>query len=128
MMLTTALSSYLPPEFPNMAPILTIVKPQLQHRIIRKNDPQQTLTGHEKLRDWQPHASLAKIVKELEQALVLQPPVLLSPEPAAAAAAGSGATPQGATNPRPTAVTPPYPNSVLSPPSMPPKPAAMQTG
>ncbi|KAJ3096198.1 Vacuolar protein sorting-associated protein 37A [Phlyctochytrium planicorne] len=75
----------LPPNFPDGAPTI-VVKPPLVHPWIGANS---IVTGHEKLRSWNQHMSLGKIVQEVVQEFVARNPAKANP------LVGSGGGSQG---------------------------------
>ncbi|KAJ3215110.1 Vacuolar protein sorting-associated protein 37A [Dinochytrium kinnereticum] len=65
----------LPNTFPDLPPTIT-VKPNVVHPWI---GPNSHITGHEKLKKWNQHMSLAKIVQEIVQEFVARNPVKVNP-------------------------------------------------
>ena len=69
--LTIFLSILLPPSFPNGPPVF-VVKPHVRHAWI---NAQGYLVGHDKLSNWSQHASLGKIVKDINIEFSIRPPI-----------------------------------------------------
>eukprot|EP01135_Chromosphaera_perkinsii_P011628 Nk52_evm11s2462 gene=Nk52_evmTU11s2462 len=65
----------LPADFPNRVPVFQ-VRPPLRQRWV---DTQMYVVGHEKIRNWNPHISLGKMVSEILRDFIDHPPQLIGP-------------------------------------------------
>ncbi|KAI8811949.1 hypothetical protein BJ742DRAFT_794284 [Cladochytrium replicatum] len=133
----------LPPDFPQVAPVIHVRPPGLAHAWI--NAATGELTGHERLAKggkWSQHVSLGRVVKEIGQELTMRPPVRSQNPSIAGSSLGSVPVPSSFGNqpsyssslnsfsppPYPAnpllraSYSPPPPGNRTTPPPMPPKP------